>query len=461
MDSGSAVDIISTLSDFLLVLIISNLSFKEALSTSRLSTRWRHICRETRNISFREDEIVTFADDSVARYYQRAALVAYMVGWVNNFTGGVVESFELRLSNSYAFEEGVTTLIEFAVSKNVKHLFLDLSEPRWVTNNDAAQLEPGLIKLPESFYKITSLVTLKLFGCRFEPSRLAKPGLVKTMFFRWIRLEMLSALIAKTPLLEILNIKNCWEIGLDAITGYNDRLMKLVFKYCSFSAQQTTLDVPNIQIFKYFGKVYRFEFASANKLMEEVYLDYREESRYNVSAGAIISGFLYSMLSAKTFTICPYVLQLIQECEDPVRLKAPMETRQLVLKTNFEPNEFVGIRFMLNSSPYLETLSFQMVGPRPIEEMVPQIDPEAYWGQNTSHECLKKTLKKVEVWSFYGGTHELRVLEYLIRYGRMLERVDLYQPIGLDDIQLLPIRAAADRVGEFEARSENLVVTFY
>ncbi|KAG7566685.1 F-box domain [Arabidopsis suecica] len=463
MDSGSPpVDIISTLSDCLLVLIISFLPFKDALKTSMLSKRWRYLYREVRNISFRESEMVTFAGNHIDQYYQRAQLVAYMVGWVDNFTGGVIESFELCLSNSYSFEQSVTRLIEFAVSKNVKHLILDLSERSWRVRDDAVALERGLIQVPESFYKLTTLVTLKLFGCRFNPSRLANPGSVKILCFRWIRLENISALIAKAPFLETLIMKNCWEVGLEAITGFNDRVRKIVFKNCVFSVEKSTLDVPNIQIFKYFGNVHHFEFVSAIRGMDEAYLDFGEASDYNVGTGAQLCTLLYHLRSARTFTVCPYLLQVIQESEDSVRLKERMETRQLVLKSALEPNEFIGIRFMINSCPYLETLSFQMVDPRLIDMMVPQFDPEAYWVDNISHKCLKRTLKKVEVWSFSGGTYELHVLKYLIRYGRVLERVDLYLPIGLDEDQMHSARAAADTVGtEFEAASSNLNISLH
>ncbi|VVB11686.1 unnamed protein product, partial [Arabis nemorensis] len=141
--------------------------------------------------------------------------------------------------------------------------------------------------------------------------------------------------------------------------------------------------------------------------MKEAYLDFGVETEYHEGTGELLCGPLYDLLSAKILTICPFVIQLIQD-EDPTRLRASMQTRHLVMKANLLPHEFIGIKVMINSCPHLETLTFQMVDPRPVlpTDFDIEFDPETYWEYPINHRCLKKTLKVVELRNFRGGLYE-------------------------------------------------------
>lgn len=463
MDSRSrSLDKLSSLPDFLLVLIISTLSFNEVVKTSVLSKRWKNLYHKAfmNNIVFKESEFVKCYDsnDVETKRVSRVSFVCFMLGWVSRFSGEVIESFELYLSNPMGFETHIKSLIEFAVSKQVKNLVLDFSDPSWIANIN----EAIVVQLPECVYNLINLRSLKLFACGFDPSRLTKPGSLKVLSFGWIQLTKIMSLISTSPMLESLSIQNCWDVGLEEITGYNDRLTELVFKNCDFSVAYTTLDLPNIQIFKYSGEIHYFEFSRVNRIMKEAYLDFGAETEYDEATGIQLCGLLYDLLSARTLTVCPFLIQLIQDGEDPVRLKAPMETRHLVMKTNLLPNEFIGIRLMINSCPDLETLTFQMVAPRPVPMTTSVTDPDTYWRFAFNHRCLKKTLKVVELRNFTGGSYEVKVLQFLIRYGRVLERVDLYLPCGVKESQRLLARAAAEKVGTtFAAASERLRIFFH
>lgn len=460
MDSTKNLDRSSSLPNLVLILIISCLPFKAAVRTSVLSKRWNNLCHQTTNIAFKESEFVkcSVSDNEETKRAARVLFVRFMLKWVSNFSGEVIESFELYLSKPADFETEIKLLIEFAVLKKVKNLVLDFSNPSWITNNEAAS-EASVFQLPERVYSLTNLESLKLFACGFDPSRLAKPGSLKILSFGWIQLRKIMSLISKSPLLVSLSIQNCLDVGLEEITGYNNRLRELVFENCDFAVEYTTLDLPNIQIFKYSGKLHYFEFVRVNRIMKEAYLDFGVETEYDEGTGTLLCGLLYDLLSAKTLTICPFLIQLIQE-EDPVRLRAPMETQHLVMKTNLLPNEFIGIRLMINSCPDLETLTFQMVDPRPVSTTASEIDPETYWKFQINHRCLKKTLKVVKLRGFSGGLYELCVLRFLIRCGRVLERVDLYLPTGLVESQRSYAHAAAEIIGTtFETASERLRIS--
>ncbi|XP_010418571.1 PREDICTED: F-box protein At3g62230-like [Camelina sativa] len=463
MESGGALDIISTLSDFLLVLIISNLSFKEALRTSLLSRRWRLICRETRNVSFQEAVITQTYPAWVDEFDKRAEFVNYALNWVSNFTGGIVDTFELSFHRPIGYDVEVKTFINFAAAKHVKNLVLDFSDRLWVNRDEvAASFEDTMIQLPESFYHLTELVKLKLLACRFDASRLAVAGKVQFLYFGWMSLAMITSLLPKAPLLECLQIKNCWNVGLGAITGVNNRLMKLVLKNSVFAVQTTSLDLPSILIFKYAGRLHWFTLRNVNRGMDEVSLDFGHESQYHAGLGRNFCDLLCSLATAKAVTICQFCIQMIQDNVNPSKLRADMETRRLVLMTSLRPREFVGIRCMIKSCPYLETLTFQLVVGTPVQMERVQIDASTFWLEGILHPCLKNTLKNLEVWNFCGERHEMELLKNMIRMSRVLERVDLYKPMRLGATHLNRIQARADHVGtQFEAGSANLVISLH
>ncbi|KFK35407.1 hypothetical protein AALP_AA5G280700 [Arabis alpina] len=452
MDSRNLTRL-SCLPDVLLVLIISNLRFKEAVKTSVLAKRWKNLYRETTKVSFKESDFVkiSVSDNEEAKNEVRVSFVRYMVDWVSSFPGEAIESFEVSLSKPVAFETEINSLIGFVVSKKVKNLVLDFSEPSWTTSNQVC-----VFPLPECVYNLATLESLKLFACGFIPSRFSNIGSMKSLCFGWIQLGKIMSLIKKSPLLESLTIQNCWNVGLDMISRDNNRLTELIFENCDFATEYSTLDVANIQIFKYIGKFHYFQFMEENKNINEAYLDYGAETEYDDATGTYLCGLLYDLKSAKKLTVCQFLTQLIKD-DDPVRLQAPMETKDLVMKTNLQPSEFVGIRLMINSCPDLETITFVMVPPTPVSSMPLGFEPDEYWTVKLSHKCLKSTLKVVEVKNFSGGLRECQVLQYLIRYGRVLERVDMYLSSELDDGHKILAHTAARMIGTMFVKGSSRV----
>ncbi|EOA28377.1 hypothetical protein CARUB_v10024582mg [Capsella rubella] len=457
MDSRRNQDKISGLPDFILALIISTLPLKEAVKASLVSKGLNDLYRKrcVNNIVFNESEFMKCyaPNDEKTKRVTRVSFVYFMLGWFSRLSDKAIESFELYISKPVGFETQINSLMEFAVFKQVKNLILDFSDPSWTTNNEAR-----VVQLPECFYNLINLESLKLLACGFDPSRLRRPGSLKVLSFGWIQLRQIMSLLSRSPMLESLSIQNCWDVGLEAITGYNSRLRELVFENCGFSVASSTLDLPNILIFKYSGKVHFFEFLRVNREMKEAYLDFGAETAYNEETGTQLSGLLYDLSSATTLTVCPFLIQLVQFGKDPVRLGEPMETRHLVLNTNMHPNEFIGIRLLIKSCRELETLTFQIVAPRPVPMITPPVfDPDTYWKFRNSHACLKETLKVVKVRDFTGGMYELLMLQFLFRCGLVLERVELYLPKGLGGIEKRLALAAAQEVGmTFKAASVHL-----
>lgn len=122
--------ILSDLPDCLLVSIISLLPFKESVRTSVLSKRWHNLCRQTTRLVFRESEFVNLSglnNDDIK--FEREVFVSILRQWIPTFTGAVIESFELYLSEPVGFEADIASLVEFAASKQTKDLVVDFSIP--------------------------------------------------------------------------------------------------------------------------------------------------------------------------------------------------------------------------------------------------------------------------------------------------------------------------------------------
>ncbi|KAG2322962.1 hypothetical protein Bca52824_016175 [Brassica carinata] len=422
MDSKRDRHRLSTLPEHLLFLIISKLPFKEAVKTS--------------------SEFVNRSVSSSAKSIRdaRVAFIRFMVNWVSRFSGEVIESFHLCLSKPTGFETEAKHLIEFAISKQVQNLVLDLSNLSCTASNQARPAV--LFQLLECVYNQVTVESLKLFACGFDPSRIPKPSSFKSLCFGWIKLGKITTLLSSSPLLERLSILKCWSVGL--IT--RDRLRELKFENCDFAKDYTWIDLPNIQIFKYSGSFHYFQFLRVQRRMEEAYLDFGRETDDEI--GTLICDLLYDLLSARKLMVCPFIIKAIKDIDYLVHLKAPMKTRHLVIKTNLVPVEFEGIRLMINSYPELETLTFHMLPPVSVARTSHWFTADTYWNFPICHKCLKKTLKVVEVRNFTGGTYESVMLRYLFGSYRVLERVDLYLPVGTSESVKTSVRVTMRTLGD-------------
>ncbi|CAH8279695.1 unnamed protein product [Arabidopsis lyrata] len=451
-------DRLSSLPDVLLIVIISFLPFKECVRTSALSRRWRYLCQETRNLSFRESDFVSpYITGEYSRFAACASFFSFADNWLSRIQDQVVESFEICFSNPVGFEHKIEALIEYAVSKRVKNLVIDLSNPAWRNYNDISSVCVSylhfIVTLPKSVYSLTTLESLKIYGCKFDPSRFTNPVLLRRLSIGWMRLENLQSLLSKATSLLSLSIKECWGVDMTWMAG---QFRELVLENLDFSYMQCSFELPRIHSLKYSGQVFDFYFDIMNVIIPKVYLDFGEEREYDQPtqstriSGEVISRILNDLRAASTLAVCPYILQTIRECKKPFYMLQPMETRHLVLRTKMSTKELNGIIILLKNCPNLETLSFEILPSRPFQRnsSYEGIDPKTFWMQNRTCESLRKTLKVVVVRDFGGSSNELNVLRYLIRLasggGNALERVELYVPNGMEESQAMVVFAKAE-----------------
>ncbi|CAA7022721.1 unnamed protein product [Microthlaspi erraticum] len=459
--SGEAPDRLSSLPNVLLVMIISSLSFKECVSTSSISRRFRNLYRETTNISFKESEFVTHrAFSGLPRMVARILFVRYMHEWVSRMPDHVIQSFEIHLPCPFGFGAEIASLIAFAVSRQVKKLVLDFSNPAWRSFHDARRL-PLLVHLPACVYSLKTLESLKLYACGFDPSRFQYPEMLRSLHIGCVRLINFEPLLRRCSKLDILSISHCWGLDLMNIAG---DMREFAFNNCDFPFIACFFNLPKVDVFKYAGDINCLEFDRMNAIIKEVHLDFGLLGGYDgwnketVAEGGMVCDLLNKLRDARTLTVCPYLIQVIQESEHPEHFLCPMKTQHLVLNTKLHPREFNGISLLLHNSPDLEKVTFDMISPSPYPFTTSTyggIDSRTYWLKDTTYECLK-TLKVVVVRNFCGGSNELDVLMFFIRSGRgsgsdrergdVLELIEIYLPNELDKTRLKSLRFRAERV---------------
>ncbi|CAA7022720.1 unnamed protein product [Microthlaspi erraticum] len=461
------VDRLSNLPDVLLITIISLLPFRECVSTSALSSRWRTLCHETTNISFKESEYMN-RGQFVSNTDARDSFVSYMVKWVSRFQCSVIDTFEMHLSNPVGYVGDIKNLIEFAASRKVRKLVLDFSDPAWRTTRDAIWLY-AVIHLPACVYALTTLEYLKLYAVEFDPSSFVSQERLKTLSIGWTTLKEGKSLLSKCHMLETLSMRYGWEVDIKKIEG---RIRELVIENCNFyHKNMCSFYLPSIEIFKYAGEFLGHVFKKGNTVMKEVSLDFGVMPEYDKPTGASrfrgshITRFLRSVRSAKTFTACPYLLQAIQECNNPGQLLDGMEAQHLVLRTRLRPKEFEGIGLLLDNCKNLEKLTIDIVPSPP--SLFPMArsyycnDPKIFWQKSYTFPCLRTSLKVVVVRNFDGGVFQLDMLKYLARTAkglvRVLQRVEIYLRKGMDPNRMAVATAQAEMLKAFSKRAKVIV----
>ncbi|KAL0000896.1 hypothetical protein SO802_014677 [Lithocarpus litseifolius] len=422
------MDMFRKLSEHLILIIISFLPFKEAVRTSVLSKRWRYIWHETRNIEFDERAFVDFRESQEMQASQRRGFMDFALRRIHNYQGRDIDKFQLTLSKPENFHGDIQRCISFAITHNVKGLGLDFSDPTWAEDN--LDNHAALFDLPLNVYGHVVLESIKLFSCNFRNSDFMNFRALKQVSFGWLELSLsfIEALLKNCPLLESLSLKKCWNLDHLEISGQNLRLKNFVADNCSLISDEIVIDAPYLRFFKYSGKMAHFEIEIHRSHMEEADLDFGIEFEHYDGIGTDLYNLLNQLYPIKVLTVCSFMLQFLPLGDEPVRMGFDMRIKHLTLKTSVHPFEFIGIGFLLNSCPHLETLTLD-IGPRRIfggYRPPVRVNFNRFWLERSiKYKCVRESLKVVKVKGFKGTMHELSLLAHMIIYGRILERVDV------------------------------------
>ncbi|KAL0707401.1 hypothetical protein Bca4012_073827 [Brassica carinata] len=185
----SAVDLISNFPDVILQHILCFIPIELAITTSRLSRRWRHVWCEIPSLSFNADTLTAASvNETLTRY-----------------TAPNTKSFHLTITPYPENIPYIDRLIKFAVSHNVENLSLDFSSHYYV-------------KLPDFFCNSSSVKQLNIdigFSHMIVPEycTMSWTSLQKlSLSCGRLSDESMANILSGCPVLENLTLHNCVEL---------------------------------------------------------------------------------------------------------------------------------------------------------------------------------------------------------------------------------------------------------
>ncbi|PSS06151.1 F-box protein [Actinidia chinensis var. chinensis] len=430
-DHSQNIDMFSQLTNPIIIIIISFLPFKDAVKTSVLSKRWRHLWYGTTTIDLDQAFFVDPNEDSSIRSVQGNSFIEFSKRLIQYYSRPTIAKFRLAFSLSEPPQSNVTDLqefIHFAISHKVKALDLDFSNPTWDEQSHTHHCPVGLYELPDWADDDDDLESLKLFSCNFRVSEFNKFGALKSLSLGWVKLPTSSfkSLLLSCVFLESLSLKKCWD--LESVEIRSQRLMTLVIDKCSSLENGVVIDVPNLRVFKYCGPVVYFVTEYLNGIVEAD-LDFGIEVEFN-EHGDVLHQLLMDVWCVRILSVCSYMLQVIPSSEEYPSMKPPLNgVKHMILKTALHAHEYHGISFFLSSCPNLETLTIDIDPARRIfHERGTHLnlcEHEFLSKYIMVYRCVERSLKVVEIKGFKGALNEVVVINYLLSYGPALETMSI------------------------------------
>ncbi|XP_021645391.2 putative F-box protein At3g29830 [Hevea brasiliensis] len=276
MDTNNQ-DMFIRLTNSLLVLIVSNLPFKGSARTSILSKQWLNIWRESTNLELNESSFVKLEENQEIQRIQRITFFDFVRHFIVSYPQKAIQKFAVACSKPKRFLSDMQNFVTFAISRNVKELEIDFSDPTW--REDNLDNHPAVAELPLQAY-------------------------------HHVGLESLKSLLVNCPLLESLSLRNCWNvIEHFEISLPNLKLRNLVLDKCNFIHDMFWIDGPKLKFLKYSGKIGYFHLLDQRD-MTEADLDFGMKLEFE-EVGALLYDFLQELYSVRVLTVCSVFLQVL------------------------------------------------------------------------------------------------------------------------------------------------------
>ncbi|KAH7675718.1 RNI-like protein [Dioscorea alata] len=352
-----------------------------------------------------------------------------------------INSFHLRFSNPGDYIAHANEWIRVAGrTRSVMELDLDFSDVN--LHDKFPEDNYACAELVSDFYDMypSSLDTLRLTGCNFDPTKLKEFKRLRNVTIARIAMEdeMLQELIKNCDHVEDLSLIRLTATYIIRIADEKGVLKRLTIEHChSEETGFVEIEARNLKYFNYCGKVKLFTIEAPK--VDEAAFDFSSEEKFTGDEGCLLSEVISSFVTAKEITVCSYTSQVLPHGDDPLRLPALNQMlRHLILKkVAMHPNELPGVVLLLRSYPELENLTVIMDDVKLIEGYTYPFNNRpanaaAFWDrQITTITCLNRHLKKVTVQGFKGTANELAFLKFLLRKSNVLK--DMILEVARDD----------------------------
>lgn len=267
-DGYNSSDYISLMPDDILISILSRLPLKEAATTSNLSTRWRYLWCQMYSLDFDANEkLDKIAVDSKLRVVERPKYI----NWVNRVTrqhkGPTIDDLRICFDLDKTSKSAVDKWVEFAVSKRVRRLELDLLE-----NGEMLRQTPRNYVFPIKIFDTSLGLTVKRHALTLAKTVSVKEMEIKSLkslFLKCVNVneDALAKLLMNCTALQQLSIHGSGDLVNVNISGKSLVLKYFEIVFC-FGVKSIEITDSNLESFSYLGPGITIKLNNLPKLEE-------------------------------------------------------------------------------------------------------------------------------------------------------------------------------------------------
>ncbi|CAL5344893.1 unnamed protein product [Camellia sinensis] len=403
---------ISTLSDRVLLHILSFLPMKDVVRTGALSKRWQNLWTSGSTLVFENQD---FEENDIHKFVAFVNHTLLMCRCSN------VKQFVLDFwSYEKCFARDVNLWIRFATLNNVEDLHLRLG--------CSTILEPDGHRLPQHLFTNSSLAILSVLNCVVAPSGDVNWRSLKSLSVEYVLLsdEIIVKILSGCPVLEFLKINSCSGTSRLDINSTSLKRLVIVFVFRNSDESMLEISAPNLQSLKLLGhfRLIKCRLVNVSSLVlahlgftfddtsgQDIIDDYDKQRNQ-------LGELLERLQHVKEIQLGNWCIQVLSIAEVKCLPSPTSSCRILTLHTHIMKFDIPGIARLLQSSPSLETLIVDM------SALYHQ--RRNYWtSQKRIFECRLLRLKTIKITGFWEVCEGfvLPLVQFLLENAKLLEKM--------------------------------------
>ncbi|CAL1356120.1 unnamed protein product [Linum trigynum] len=423
-------DRISQLPKDIQLFILSFLTIKEVAMTCFLSTQWRDLGASIPRLDFNASFFPINEGITHLPPYAREDYVRRVSKVIQSYKGQILEELRLEFCLTEKHKSFIDWCIEFALSKKVRKLDLDLNLPFGACNEiyekhliymsinnvilkDVDQQKKYVFRVGAASQAATHDISSPV--CRFES--------LTSLCLRSVRMtgDVLEGLLSTCPILETLTLHHVYDLGCLKIAGHSLRLKHLEIMGCGELEKIELYDVVTIVSFVLYDERVRVHVLPG--WSDKKFFLRNLPGLVDVSF-SIISKLVdqFRMLSSlvsqlKHLKVAVYPGPLV-DLDYPIVHKLIGLLELQVLWVSPPDQDLLKLVPLMGAAPYLENITIRMIGRLSVEE----------WESRELKEAERRTnglehLKVLELAGYRRYPNEDDFISYIITNATALETI--------------------------------------
>ncbi|PON61203.1 F-box domain containing protein [Parasponia andersonii] len=437
-DDIQLFDLISRLPDDILCSIMSRLSMRDAVRTSILSRRWRHLWKTSlENIDF--GVLKMPRDGTKCSYCDNNAFVKCVSQILAQLCcGTTIESFKLsrRLRSPKKYSREIDKWIQFVADKKVQKLDVDLSAicPNW-EGYDRKKVFLFPYWLFSSQDKGSALKYLTLNSYTFNlPPKFSHFSSLSSLTLKCVVMteENLINILSNCISLQCLSMTVCFcsrHLKFASGSCSSPSLKYLSVIDCRYPEMVDIRDLVNLSSFEFRGdmatELRLNQMAPVTRVYYKIVYPFQEEYLYAKQDLRLARDF------PRLETLI-YTFPLLKAKYMPTNLPtfAKLKHLSLILVRSSVKETLCLLEptaSLLKASPLLHKLELHLPGSR-ISSSISIRDWMKKKEIETCRECWQHyNLREVDLFNFHGNKREVELVEYLVKHTVSLEKIQVDQ----------------------------------